>query len=400
MAFSKPLLLLFLVTTLSIYREIACSSSSFSGNEASSSSENNGCNGNENHLLDELKSSVSALQSIVKEKNQELLSKEEKIHGLELYIRERSYLFESEIDLSQSESSVKHASEAEEKVYELEKQVLGLKREVELQRKRRLEVEARAQIADEKVAELSSKLENVQINGKWFSSKLGLNLNKTQAYLMTLWHQHLKPTLHITLEKVSQKIDQVQKWSEPHTETMNSKWIPSIKDACVTLTIYLEPKVQYLTDKSIEVLSMSKQAFTPHLFHGFDLSCYYLEVIRTHTHPYTSQVMTIAKPHLERVQVALEPYTENVRHGFKKLVKSTKIYHQQAQEMLKNNEVTKPVATMDLAWVGATALIGFPLIFIIKLLSAVSNPKGKKRHSYKQEPISGYRRAKRRHHHQ
>jgi TRAP-type C4-dicarboxylate transport system permease small subunit len=68
--------------------------------------------------------------------------------------------------------------------------------------------------------------------------------------------------------------------------------------------------------------------------------------------------------------------------------------------MLKNNEITKPVATMDLAWVGATALIGFPLIFIIKLLSAVSNPKGKKRHNHKKEPTTGYRRAKRRHPHQ
>ncbi|ESQ54213.1 hypothetical protein EUTSA_v10025377mg [Eutrema salsugineum] len=398
MAFSKPLFFLFLVS-LSVFREISCNSSSFTGNEeASTSSEKNGGNRHGNHLLDELKSTVSALQSIINEKNQELLSKEEKIRGLELFIREKSYLFESEIDFSQSEIPVKHASEAEEKVYELEKQVFRLIREVEIQRKRRLELETSAEIADKKVAELSPKLEN--IDGKWFSSKLGLNLNKTQAYLMTIWHQHLSPTLHITLEKVSRKIDQIQKWSEPHIETLNSKWIPSIKDACVTLTIYLEPKVQYLTDKSMEVLSMSKQAFTPHLIQGFHVSCYYLEVIRTHSYPYTSRVMTIAKPHLEKVQIALEPYTENVRHGLKKLVNSTKNYHQQAQEMLKNNEVTKPVATMDLAWVGATALIGFPLIFIIKLLSAVSNPKGKKRYSHKQEPIIGYRRAKRRHPHQ
>ncbi|KAL1210578.1 hypothetical protein V5N11_006897 [Cardamine amara subsp. amara] len=391
MAFFKLLFFLFLVTL-----EI---SSSFTANdEASSSSENNSCNGHETHLLYELKSTVSALQSIIKEKNQELLSKEEKIRGLELFIREKSYLFDSEIDFSQSENPVNYASEAEEKVYQLQKQVFGLKQEVEIQRKRRLEVEA--EIADKKVAQLSSKLEN--IDGKWFLSKLSLNPNKTQlqAYLMTLWHQHLSPTLHISLQKVSQKIDQVQKWSEPHIETLNSKWIPCIKDAFVALTIYLEPKFQYLTDKSIEVLYTSKQALTPHLIQGFDVSYYYLEVLRSHTHPYTTRIMTIAKPHLEKVQVALEPYTENVRDGFKKLVNSTKIYHKQAQEMLKNNEVTKPVATMDLAWVGATALIGFPLIFIIKLLSAVSNLKGKNRYRHKQEPITGYRRAKRRHSHQ
>ena len=62
------------------------------------------------------------------------------------------------------------------------------------------------------------------------------------------------------------------------------KWIPSIKEACVTLTIYLEPKVHYLTEKSIEVLSMSKQAFTPHIIQGFDVSRYYLEVSIVYLH--------------------------------------------------------------------------------------------------------------------
>ncbi|KAF2585684.1 hypothetical protein F2Q70_00034273 [Brassica cretica] len=388
MAFSKPLFFLFLLT-LSLSREVT----------SSSSSHNNDCSSgaNEHCSVDELKSTVSSLQSIIKEKNRELDSKEEKIRVLELYIRDKSYLFESDIDFSQSENPVKHASEAEEKVYELEKQVLRLKREVELQRNKRLQVEARAETTDEKVGKLITKLENIDM--KWLLSKLRLNPTKTQSYLLTLWHQHLSPNLHITLQQVSLKIKQVQKWSEPHIETMSSKWIPSIKEACVTLTIYLEPKVHYLTEKSIEVLSMSKQAFTPHLIQGFDVSRYYLEVIRTHTAPYTSQIMTIAKPRLEKVQVALEPYTEHVRHGFKKLVDSTKVYHQQAQEMLKNNEITKPVATMDLAWVGATALIGFPLIFIIKFLSAVSNPKGKRRYNHKQEPSTGYRRAKRRHPH-
>lgn len=34
--------------------------------------------------------------------------------------------------------------------------------------------------------------------------------------------------------------------------------------------------------------------------------------------------MTIWKPHFEKIQVALEAYTENVRHGFEKLVNWTK----------------------------------------------------------------------------
>ncbi|KAL0876145.1 hypothetical protein Bca101_025850 [Brassica carinata] len=49
-----------------------------------------------------------------------------------------------------------------------------------------------------------------------------------------------------------------------------------------------------------------------------------------------------------------------------------------------------------LGW--ATTLIGFPLIFIIKLIYAVpksNSPKRKKIYSYKQEPSIVYLRAKR-----
>ncbi|KAH0898001.1 hypothetical protein HID58_047569 [Brassica napus] len=43
--------------------------------------------------------------------------------------------------------------------------------------------------------------------------------------------------------------------------------------------------------------------------------------------------------------------------------------------MLKNNEITNPVATMNLDLGCGHSLDWFPLIFIIKLLSAVSNVK-------------------------
>lgn len=44
---------------------------------------------------------VCLKESIIKEKNEELHSKEEQIRVLELYIREKSYLFESDIYFSQ-----------------------------------------------------------------------------------------------------------------------------------------------------------------------------------------------------------------------------------------------------------------------------------------------------------
>ncbi|ESQ43625.1 hypothetical protein EUTSA_v10015505mg, partial [Eutrema salsugineum] len=218
-------------------------------NEESSSSESDN-----NHY--KLKSIVFALgkpplnQSSKKNTKNCLITIEEKILGLELFIREKSYLFEIALNAFMlSEIPVKHTSEAEVKIYELQKQIFELRRELEMQHKRRLDAEIQAEIAEEKIPELSSKIENVR---DLVSLGFGLHIQKLTAYLMTQWHQHLSGTLQ-------------------------KKWIPSIKDACVTFTIYLKPKIQYLIDKSIEVLYTSKQVLTPQSIQGLDVSYYYLE---------------------------------------------------------------------------------------------------------------------------
>ncbi|KAL0676685.1 hypothetical protein Bca4012_004666 [Brassica carinata] len=242
-----------------------------------------------------------------------------------------------------SENPVKHASELEEKVYELQHRLIfELRRNVEMLLKRNVLVETLPKLADKEVAK-HNKLEN--IDGKWFLSKLGLNLIK------------------------------------------NQKLIPSIKEKSLTLTTYLEPKIHYLTDKSIEVLYTAKQVLTLALIKGFDVSYYYLEIygkwylsklghnlnktqsievlysakqvltpdlIQRFDASYyyldqsieglytakqvltpdliqgfdvsnyyleVNRIMTIAKLHLKKkVQISFESCTKNVWHGFKKLV--------------------------------------------------------------------------------
>uniref|UniRef100_A0A0D3BCS2 Uncharacterized protein n=1 Tax=Brassica oleracea var. oleracea TaxID=109376 RepID=A0A0D3BCS2_BRAOL len=274
------------------------------------------------------------------------------IFALFLFIWKKS---DRATDFYQSENPVKHASELEEKVYELQHRLIfELRRNVEMLLKRNVLVETLPKLADKEVAK-HNKLEN--IDGKWFLSKLGLNLIKNQTYLMNLW-QHLS----LTLEK---------------------KLIPSIKEKSLTLTTYLEPKIHYLTDKSIEVLYTAKQVLTLALIKGFDVSYYYLEIYgkwylsklghnlnKTQTYLMTvwqhlsptfekvltpdliqrfdasyyyldqvltpdliqgfdvsnyylevNRIMTIAKLHLKKkVQISFESCTKNVWHGFKKLV--------------------------------------------------------------------------------
>ncbi|KAH0891798.1 LOW QUALITY PROTEIN: hypothetical protein HID58_054227, partial [Brassica napus] len=233
-----------------------------------------------------------------------------------------------------SENPVKHASELEEKVYELQHRLIfELRRNVEMQLKRNVLVETLPKLADKEVAK-HNKLENRWCPGNFISMGsssclslvLSLNLIKNQ-----------------------------------------SRWIPSIKDKSLTLTTYLEPKIHYLTDKSIEVLYTPKQVLTPALITGFDVSYYYLEIygkwylsklghnlnktqvltpdlIQRFDASYyyldqvltpdliqgfdvsnyyleVNRIMTIAKLHLKKkVQISFESCTKNVWHGFKKLV--------------------------------------------------------------------------------
>ncbi|XP_010541135.1 PREDICTED: uncharacterized protein LOC104814666 isoform X1 [Tarenaya hassleriana] len=436
---AKRFVLLFLVVS-SIFGEITCMPSSCSGNDDAFPSDGHGCYDPRTQELEELRSRVSALASIFKEREVELLSKEETIQRMETTIREKSdkiSQLQSEIDFIESASSVKRKGKAEEQVYQLEKQIFKLKREAEAQNKRRLELETRTEVAERRVVELNSKLENllkvnveqkqrihntefslksaeerlskvesfavssykkfIEVNWEKLSDKFDFHSSQARAYLMTRWSEYLRPTLSTTVQKASKKMDEVRKWSEPHIQTLNNKWVPHIKDMWLTCAIYLEPKIQSLTQKSVEVYHMSKQALSPYLVQAMDTTYDYFQVAKRHTQPYTTRVVTVAKPHWDKAHVAFEPYAEKMRHAFTKLLNSTAVYHQQAQEMLKNNELTKPVATVDLAWFVATALLGLPLIFVIKFLSAISNTKPKRNSHKHHHGSNGHRRAKRRH---
>ncbi|KAH0883253.1 hypothetical protein HID58_059349 [Brassica napus] len=119
--------------------------------------------------------------------------------------------------------------------------------------------------------------------------------------------------------------------------------ILSIKEAFVTLTIYLEPKVHYLTEKSIEVLSMSKQDFVP------------LCTQNTYN--------PIHEPNYDHSETTLGESTSCLRAIYQKRHSfdwfPSHIHHQIAFCSLQSN-----------------------------------SPKGKKRYSHKQEPSIGYRRGK------
>ncbi|XP_043709723.1 uncharacterized protein LOC122658706 isoform X2 [Telopea speciosissima] len=333
--------------------------------------------------LEHLKSKISVLESNIEEKTRELKSKDESIAQMEKTVQEKSdstVSLQSKIDLLQKKGTL-DAEEQMGKVHaragELVKQVEKLKRELEVQKRNKEALAAQGSQAEKKIDVLNMKLENLQkINDEQKirirktehalqiaeeeMMKTKFEANSKIKELMELvmaehWNKHGKPAMDIVVEKASDKKAQVHKWAEPHIETVETRWIPTLKEQWLTFTAYVEPHVQLATKRSIEVYETSKSAIAPYVVQIQEFSDPYLQEAKKFTMPYIDQVATAAKPHVDKAWVALKPYTKKVVHSYEKFLESASTYHLQA-----------------------LVLLALPIIILIRLFSAIFCKKAKK----------------------
>uniref|UniRef100_A0A2P2R268 Uncharacterized protein n=1 Tax=Rhizophora mucronata TaxID=61149 RepID=A0A2P2R268_RHIMU len=66
--------------------------------------------------------------------------------------------------------------------------------------------------------------------------------------------------------------------------------------------------------------------------------------------PYIIQVATVMKPQYGKFIVVLKVCTIKIYQTVKDFVKAASAYHQQVQCILKDNKLTRPLATMELSW--------------------------------------------------
>ncbi|XP_055822575.1 uncharacterized protein LOC129891293 isoform X3 [Solanum dulcamara] len=379
--------------------------------------------------LDQLNSKISLLESRIDESTRELRTKDARIKELEntvdLKLAKLASL-QSELQLFQEKGSLtakELVSKANVRATELERQIDVLRRETEAQNEKKAILEISTNEAEEKILELNLKLESLQRineeqNARIRKTKRALQVAEEEmmkakleassvseqleeSIVMTYWNEHGRPALDLTLKKALETKSEVVKMVEPHIHSFKTKWIPAMKERSVKFAHEAGPHIQRLKTKTIHLYHESKKFMEPHIVNAQEVIQPYVQEVRKVANPYVDQVSLVMKPHIEKARVLLQPYTKKVHRHYRKVKKTVSLYHHQAQEnihhMLKNNLITKPYATKELAWYLASALLAVPVIFLLNLVSDFRRSKKPKKHSRRHHKSHTRRRAKRAH---
>ncbi|XP_028556931.1 apolipoprotein A-I isoform X12 [Dendrobium catenatum] len=313
--------------------------------------------------IEELRSRLSALEYSIADRIQDIKKKDQSILNFENAINEKSasiFSLQSQIELLRKQAAAdaqQYVEKVNKQASEMEKQVARLKSEIEAQTMKRGALEARGAEAEKNMQELNLKLERFFFQLQENYDKQKLRIKNTERDLQVAEEELMKAQL-----EAASKL-----------KKLTEKWIPVAKERMFSFTSYVQPYAQLTSAKTMEVYETFKKKIAPHIMKVQELPNPYFLEARRFSKPYVDQITNVARPHVEQLQVVFDPNL--AVQSYKKFAKTTLTYHNQVKvtvhENLKKHDLTKRFATTELSWFLASAILGFPMFFLLRLLSAI-----------------------------
>lgn len=324
--------------------------------------------------LKNLESKVNHLDGELQKKELELHDFKDRIKMLELAEAERSSTIKELNKLvSEQKESIKMAEHA---LRAAEATLLKVQAE-----------------ADVKEQELN------KVHGGWLPPWTSNRITELQTSTAEYWTRYAEPVLNIAIKEASEKLAAVQELSKPHVSVMKTRWNHLSKQSLETVSAIIAPHVETAKCRVAEGYQASMDFLSPHLNKLQEGSQPYLQVAKERCRPYLEQVAGLVGPHLQQVQAVTRPYTEKVFQSYRDFLTTATTYHSQLQvsveENLKKVDVLAPLASKELVWFLASALLALPAMAIVFFFSAAFGSSKKPVKAAKGHGGHGHKKAKR-----